>query len=269
MRSQLLALKGTLIGMHYLVSDLLRHRGGDAHLAWSRFFGRAVEAYGRHLLETLVARPATLSFPDAERTMRPTAPPACDFYIEEADAVIAGDFVHRALTLPTQTTGTPAALEKDLRLAIVEKLAQIDSTLAARRPAARRIYPVIVMSGPLPMNPILASKLDELVAQETFRVVATDSRCERVAVLELHELRMLLLTAAANGRALSYLLEAWLASPLGSNSFRDWLTSQAELTPGRALPGETWEERVRGIFGEATGLGDVLGRDGSEASTAG
>lgn len=130
-----------------------------------------VRLHGRQLLETLLSNPETLSCPEAEQASGPNIPPACDFYIDEASAVIAGDFVHRVLTLPTQTTGSPKALEKDLRYAIVEKVKQIDSTLTLKAPTAERIYPVIVMSGPLPMNPILTGKLKRLLAEEALQVI--------------------------------------------------------------------------------------------------
>ena len=266
MRSQLLALKPTLIGMHYLVFDLLRQAGGNRHLAWSRFLGRAVEVHGRQLLETLLSNPGTLSCPEAEQAAGPTVPPACDFYIDEASAVIAGDFVHRALTLPTQTTGSPKALEKDLRYAIVEKVKQTDSTLTLKAPSAERIYPVIVMSGPLPMNPILTSKLKRLLAEEALQVIGVDPRCERVSVLELHELRMLLLMAATNNIPVSDILSAWVNSPLGGDSFRNWMVTQFGLAPGRALAGETWEKVVGTIFGDEGAIADALGDDDETTS---
>lgn len=264
MRSQFLALKGTLIGMHYLVSDLLRRQGDERSLAWSRFFGRAVERYGRHLLETLLEQPETLSFPEAERPVGPDAPPACDFYIDEGSAVVAGDFVHRALTLATQTTGSLESLERDLRVAVVEKVDQVEASLLIKNPTAKRIYPMIVMSGPLPMNPSLAVKLDELLASTPRALIGTDPRCSPVLVFELYELRMLLLTAAANGLRVTDVIELWRSSPLRSNSFRDWLTTQSDLRKGLAQPGETWEEKVAAIFGKSAELDDVLVREQSD-----
>jgi hypothetical protein len=264
MRSQFLALKGTLIGMHYLVSDLLRRNGDERSLAWSRFFGRAVERYGRDLLEKLLEQPETLSFPEAERPLGPEASPACDFYIDEGSAVVAGDFVHRALTLATQTTGSLASLERDLRVAVVEKVDQIEASLLIKNPTAQRLYPLIVMSGPLPMNPSLAAKLDELLASTSRTFIGTDPRCSPVLVLELHELRMLLLTAATNGVRVTDVIESWQSSPLRSNSFRDWLTTQSGLRKGVAQPGESWEAKVAAIFGKSAELDDVLETEHSD-----
>lgn len=231
MRSQFLALKATLIGMHYLVSSLLRTQDVERSLAWSRFFGRAIERYGRGLLDTLLNGRATVSFPDVERPAGSSTPPACDFYIDDGAAVVAGDFVHRSLTLVTQTTGPPAALDADLRLAVTTKADQIEATLCAKEPSAERLYPLIVMSGPLPMNPSLAVKIEELLAARSRRFVGTDERCSPVLVLELHELRMLLLTAAKNDLPVTAVIEAWQSSPLRANSIRDWLTTQSGCVP--------------------------------------
>lgn len=251
MRSQLLALKATVVGMYYLVFDLLRSRGSDDHLRWSRFFGRVVETYGRSLLQTYINRNATLSFPDAART-GPLSPPACDFLVEDSQAIVAGDFVHRSLTLATQTSGTPADLERDLSFAIVEKVRQIDATLARTLYGrVERLYPVVVMSGPLPMNPSVAAKIGLLVAAAERLVVGMDERCRPVTVLEIHELKMLLLTASENGLRIADLIEAWRSSPLGDNNYREWLICQNEIRPGRSHEGDRWEERVYGIFGSS------------------
>lgn len=249
-RPQLLALKATLVGMYYLVFDLLRAEVGDRHLQWSRVFGRCVESYGRRLFQTLLVRPETLRFPDEGRR-GPNDPKACDVLVDEGRSLIALDFVHRVLNLATQTSGTPADLERDLELGIVEKIDQVDVTLAAAlagRADVERVFPVIVMSGPLPMSPIAEAHIARLVAVGERRVVGADDRCRPVAVMELHELKMFLRTASENGVSPSDLLEAWLQSSLGANNFRDWLLCQSDVTPGRSQPGEDWEQLVFAIF---------------------
>lgn len=267
MRSQLLAMKATTLGLYYLVFDLLKAGGSDKHLAWSRFFGRAVEAYGKRLLRDLLPTTAAVSFPDGDREPGANQPPACDFYVDEGSAVIAGDFVHRALTLATQTTAAPKILEEELRKAVLEKVDQIEATLQERQPRSSRIFPIVVMSGPLPMTPSLDQKVDELLRQRERSFITVDTRCPRVLVLELYELRMVLLTAARNAVSVSEVLDAWQSSPLQANSFRDWLVCQARFSPGRALPGERWEELVAELFGEGSAFAEHVARAQNDSSS--
>ena len=70
----------------------------------------------------------------------------------------------------------------------MEKVDQIEASLLIKNPTAQRLYPLIVMSGPLPMNPSLAAKLDELLASTSRTFIGADPRCSPVLVLELHEL---------------------------------------------------------------------------------
>ncbi len=248
MRPQLLALKATLTGMYHLVFDLLRDRGGAQHLQWSRFFGRAVERYGRSRLTEALPAEVELSFPD-DRPASPDQPKACDALIAEGDALIAADFVHRILNVATQTTGTPAALAHDLLVAIVEKAEQMDVTLAQTATHhVDRLFPVVVMSGPLPMTPILQTRIAELVAAKSRQVIGSDPRCRPIAVLELHELNMLLATLTKNPVTVADVLDAWLNSPFGGNNFRDWLLTQDTIEPGTAEVGERWQERMRSVF---------------------
>lgn len=267
MRSQLLAMKATPLGIYYLVFDLLRAAGGEKHLAWSRFFGRVVEEYGKRLLRELLVSPASIAFPDSDREPSANQRPACDFYVDEGAGVIAGDFVHRALTLATQTTAPPKVLEEELRKAVLEKVDQIAATLQDKNPGSGRIYPVVVVSGPLPMTPSLDAKIRELLRGTERKFIGADTRCQRVLVLELFELRMLLLTAARNAVNLSGVLDAWQSSPLQANSFRDWLTCQTGLRPGRALPGERWEVLVAELFGEGAAFAEhvALAQNGDSA----
>jgi hypothetical protein len=253
MRPQFLALKATVIGMYQIVFDLLKLDGADQHLRWSRFFGRAVEAYGRRLFLELLPDSPVISFPD-DRPASAQAEKACDVLLTDGDAVIALDFVHRVLTLSTQTHGSPADLDKDLKLAILEKIDQIDTTLRTALAAdnsASRIFAVVVMSGPLPMTPIAESHIAGLVATGSREVVGIDPRCRPIAVLELYELKMLLRTASDNQLSISDVLDSWLQSSFGGNNFRDWLLSQSQIEPGRSVPGDSWESLAFSIFRRA------------------
>jgi hypothetical protein len=250
-RAQLLALKATVTGMYHVVFDLLKAEGGDRHLQWSRFFGRIVETYGGLLLERFLPRPETLSFPDAGRSGSQESK-ACDVLIEGGASLVAMDFVHRILTLSTQTSGPTSDLERDLSVAIIEKVDQIEQTLVEtleeRGDRIDRIYPVIVMSGPLPMTPIAERRIAELIAGTKRRIVGVEDRCRPVAVLELHELKMFLRTVVENAISPADLLETWLRSSLGGNNFREWLLRQTEIEPGKSAPGDAWEELVWAIF---------------------
>src|SRR5262245_8548925 len=261
-RPQLLALKATVTGMYHVVFDLLKESGDDHHLRWSRLFGRTVQKYGRRLLQGSLPRPETVSFPDDGRSGA-REPKACDVLIDDDQSLIAIDFVHRILMLSTQTSGPTAALERDLSLAIVEKVDQIEQTVVeiidVRAHEVDRIYPVVVMSGPLPMTPVAEGRIEELIARTPRRIVGADDRCRPVAVLELHELKMFLRTVVENTISPADLLERWLRSSLGGNNFREWLLRQTDITPGRSKPGDTWEQLVWSIFQRPEGPTDGSG----------
>lgn len=250
MRSAYLSQRASVAGLYYTVFDLLP---ADRRLAWSRFFGRVLEQWGKRRIAAAVGEAERLSYPD-DRPAQANARKACDVLIATDDSVIAIDFVHRMLSLGTQATGDVSSFVKDMQFAVIQKLGQIDNTLAAELTGTdsriARIYPMVVVSGPLPRNPLVEGWLDGIVSGLDTEVVGVDARCRPVATVEPHELEMALGTCQANGVALAELLEEWLQSPLGGNNLRDWLVTQETLEVARAGRGEYWEKAMYEIFGE-------------------
>lgn len=256
-RTNLLAAKATTSGMFYLVFDLLREAGED-HMKWASFMGHAVEANGRMLLETMLPAGVEVTAPDQQAAGTGNAPKACDAVIHDGTDLVALDFVHHNLTLATQTAGSPKDLARDLRMAVVQKLEQVDTTLARELPArgqARRIFPLIVSGAPMPMSPLAHNALQQMVKADKPQVIGNDERCLPFAVLELFELRMLLATCSHNQVSMGEVLNRWLTSPLGKINFRDWLVSQDELVPGRSPIGDQWMQRMHASLGWAPPTG--------------
>jgi hypothetical protein len=122
--------------------------------------------------------------------------------------------------------------------------------LTAKDSVIERIYPMVVVSGPLPRNPLVESWLAEIVGDLDTDIVGVDDRCRPIATMEPHELEMALSTCQVNGVALAELLEEWLQSPLGGNNLRDWLVTQEIFDIERAGRGEYWDEAMRKIFAD-------------------
>lgn len=248
-RPAFLANKATPSGMFWAVRNAYVKIGGE-HGRWAQLFGRAIENLGRRYLSTYIPEAACLS---NEEEIRSRWGPgrACDFVVLGA-AWIAIDFVHHQITRDTATTGDFNSLLLDIERAVTSKLVrQIDETLRrgleTEQEQPDAIFPVVIVGSVFPINPILLGEVERQVAAKNPAVIGVDSRCRQPAILELHELSLLLEVSNATGESLPVLLESWLSSPLGGNSFRDWLVTdgRAYLSALETVRSNRWGDRMR------------------------
>ena len=256
-RPSFLASKGGPTGMFWAVRNAYVDAGGS-HGRWAQFFGRAIEALGRAYLDRYAASVPKLDDESAIRA-RWGEGRACDTVLL-GDSWVAIDFVHHQITKATATTGNISNLMRDASMAAIDKLViQIDETLrrglAVETELPSRLYPVVVIGNPFPLNPAFVEEMMGLIAAKSPAVVGIDPRCRQPAILELHEFAALLRVAAEQGVRVSTLLEDWLTSPLGRNNFRNWFVTDGPGGPPRdADDTGGWRGRSLGrLLGTAQG----------------
>jgi hypothetical protein len=242
-----MAAKATPSGLFWAVRHPYVANGGE-HQRWSQFYGRAIERLGRRLLSELLPTVEVVS----EDEISEWGPGAnCDALLV-GDAVVAIDFVFRQFTRETSGTGDFQHLAEDLRKAAVGKLLQIDGTLNKGLsngyidPAA--IFPLVVVGGPFPVNPLLYETVERLVLENSPQVIGVEPRCRPVAMVDLASFLVMLRTAHELQCPIDELLEGWLSSGLARMSFREWLTTDG---PGPHQPGDgpDWGPRAFTLLG--------------------
>jgi hypothetical protein len=230
-RPQFVALKGTPAGLYDLVQRSLKTTGGDTH-GWSTFWGAAIEELARTLIDEHVASLPRLRDERAIRA-RWGSGKTCDT-VFLGEGWVAIDFVKRRISTATATTGGLEALAIDLRRGVLDKLIQVDRTLARGIEREGRppngFYPVVVVGAPFPVNGLVMNEIDRLLDAEGVEAIGT-SGCQPPAVLDLAEFWLLLMTAQNQGSSLDQVLRGWLDSPLGVASFRDWLVTYGPGQP--------------------------------------
>ncbi len=168
--------------------------------------------------------------------------------VAPSGSVLVADFVSRQFTRGTTATGDFAALAKDLRLGVIEKLQQVDATLSravAAESTLSALYPVVVTAGPLRTFPPLIEIIDEQLIELDLAVVGNDERCHHWLAMDLLNFDLLLRAAQLLGVTWHELIDNWYESALAGNTFRDWLLLDG---PGGHLEGgglpDDWRSRM-------------------------
>ena len=231
-RPWFLANKATPTGYYGAVERLL---DADVDTArWGRLFGKAVEELGRTLVDEHCQSAELLADEDAIRAAWGEGK-ACDMVILGEDW-LAIDFVHRRISRETGTTGDFTWLAKDLRIGVIDKLTQIDATLArgvkADGPPTGKMYPLVVLGAPFPVNGLVLNEIDRMLEDADPEVIGVEmERCAAPIIMDIGEFWMLLEVAENHGAAPTSLLRDWLSSNLGIVSFRNWLVTAGPGQP--------------------------------------
>jgi hypothetical protein len=258
-RPAFLAQKATPAGMFWVVRNAFVAAGGN-HEQWARLFGVAVETLARHLIAELASGGDILANDDALRT-RWGPGKVCDTVLL-GRTWVAIDFVHRQLTKASASTGDFDDLARDLRLAAVDKLEQIDEALQrglAIESPPDAIIPLVVVGAPFPTSPLVMKHIEEALGPRS--VIGSNPTCSPPAVIDLSEFHVLLQVANAQKRDVAEILHQWLASEMGRDSFRSWLTTDG---PGREIPGggaisAEWMKVIRArLYGPAAAEDDSV-----------
>ncbi len=251
-RSHFLVEKASPMGMFWLIDRARRQLGIEDHESWSRLFGKAVEVRGQQIVADHVGDPSRVLDEDAIRSKWPpkSGQPTCDLLVIYPDAWLVCDFVHRSPTRATLATGDYGDLVNDLEKAVVKKVMQIDGTLdrilqsgTLSRP--RRIVPVVVTGAAFPANPLISKAISDLLDPLHTQVINSEPICRKPAVIDTEELRWLIDSAASSGVLMTDLIDEWTDSPLGSSSFRNWLTTDGRRHMQRQFGHWDWYDHVR------------------------
>jgi hypothetical protein len=231
-----------------LVADGVRHSD------WSGLYGAAVERLGKDLLREHAEPSILLDEADFVTAWGiPVGEKRADIAISTPDGdLVVIDFVGRQFTRDTTTTGDFSALERDLRMGVIEKLEQVDVTLryALAAGAGRaRIFPLVVLAGPFPAIPPLDLPIDQELSHLGVKVLHGHPACRKWAAMDLVSFLYLLTTSSKTGDSIPKLLDEWQQSGLARNTFRDWalIDGPAKGLPGGGVP-EDWQQRVLGLL---------------------
>jgi len=232
-RPWFLANKATPTGFYATVEQLM---GNDREMTgkWGRLFGQAVDKLGRTLIAEHCPGVQLLADETAIRSAWGDGM-ACDSVIL-GDDWLAIDFVHRRISRETGTTGDLTYLAKDLQIGVVDKLIQIDATLARGVETSGapqgKMYPLVVIGSQFPINGLVLNEIDRMLDVKQPKVIGVDRvKCAPPLVVDVGEFWMLLEVAQNKGVTPASLIEDWLSSPLGLVSFRNWLVTNGPGQP--------------------------------------
>ena len=103
----------------------------------------------------------------------------------------------------------------------LQRRPQPDASPVSRPPG--RIFPVVVISGQFPVNPLTIRYINEQLTAEGHR---PDGTLQPLAVLDFEELEGCHALAERRGQTLPQLLDAWRASPYRDAAFRNYLADE-------------------------------------------
>jgi len=239
--------KATPAGMFWAVRHPFVAAGGS-HSTWSQFMGRAVEELGRRLVARYL--PHIKVVEESEIVTWGTGS-NCDLMLLET-GVLAIDFVFRQFTKESSGTGNFADLAADLRKAAVQKLHQIDKSLAKGIAGSHlppgSLYPMVVIGGPFPVNPLLYDAVQSAFSAEPSEVLGHDVSARPFALIDMGSFLALLRVAQGLQIELSALLEGWLTSGMAKSSLRDWLTTDGPRLSDE-IPELRWGSRAFALLG--------------------
>ncbi len=232
MRPLFLMNKATPLGFFSDIERMLRDSNKSTR-RWSEIFGRAVEGFGRKVIEENLNSSSRLLGDEDEirqvwgkgsRGMTKT----CDAVIIDDDW-LAIDFVFHRVKKETATNGGLDDLVDDLNKTVVNKLQQIDQTLQRglliEQPKSD-IYSIIVVGAPFSSNGLIMDLIDKMVDVSEAKVIGIDKRCKMPMILDLEEFWHLMEISKAITKTPAQIIKMWVDSSLRNTSFRNWALNE-------------------------------------------
>ena len=256
-RPWFMASKATPLGYYNAVEQLLAGKINEPQrIKWSHLFGKAVELMGRTLLDEYVPLLNRLHDEDAIRKAWwmgvKNLPKTCDTVILGQEW-IAIDFVFRRVNKNAATTGDINDLAKDLNSGVVEKLEQIDSTIAlgvAKEGMPKGgVYPLVVVGAPFPCHAAALNWIDKETDKRGLKFIGKHPQCKKPMIMELYEYWLWLELANEMSVHPATLLAAWMQSPLDRTNFRNWAsTMKLKTKPAQASRRHYATHSLRQLF---------------------
>jgi len=225
-------------GLYWLVHDHEKETYGDkARGAWTQVWSEMVETRAEDQLRQMA--PALLGGGRAfftEEALQAAFPRTqnCDAGIDFGGDVVLAEVVSGTVKVQTRELADVRSFIQDTERIVLGKARQVYVTAAnllrASQPgtspvkvAPSRIFPVVVISGQYPINPLTIRYINEQLTGEGHR---PDGTVQPLTVMDLEELEGCQALLQREGRTLPQLLDAWRTSPYRDAAFRNYLAHE-------------------------------------------
>ncbi len=273
-------------GLYWLVHDHEKNVYGErARGSWTQVWGEIVETRVedqlRQMAPSLLAGGRAFFTEEALQAAFPRTK-NCDAGIDFGGDVVLAEVVSGTVKVQTRELANRESFVQDTERIVLYKARQLYVTAAnllrRRQPKASpltappaRIFPVVVISGQFPINPLTIRYINEQLTAEGHR---PDGTVQPLTVMDLEELEGCQALLQRKGRTLPQLLDAWRTSPYRDAAFRNYLAHEIgghELgRPGdvQAALAESFEaiQQLLGTPGAWTPPESPPGRPGSSGS---
>jgi hypothetical protein len=222
-------------GLYWLVHDHEKETYGDkARSAWTQVWSEMVETRAEDQLRQMA--PSLFGGGRAfftEEALQAAFPRTknCDAGIDFGGDVVLAEVVSGTVKVQTRELADVESFVQDTERIVLCKARQLYVTAAnlLRRPQPEgspvkvtpsRIFPVVVISGQYPVNPLTVRYINE---QLTAEGRPPDGTVQPLTVMDLEELESCQALLQRKGRTLPQLLDAWRTSPYRDAAFRNYL----------------------------------------------
>jgi hypothetical protein len=240
-------------GLYWLVHDHEKQvYGENARRAWTQVWGEMIETRVedqlRQMTPSLVGgRHAFFTEEDLQAAFPGSK--SCDAGIDFGGDVVLAEVMSGTVKTQTRELAQASAFEQDAERLVLDKAPQLYATAAnllrVPRPAASplqaapgRIFPVVIVGGQFPVNPLTVRYLAEQLAAEGHQ---PDGTMQPLLVLDLEELEGCQALCQRRALTLPQLLDAWQDSPYRDAAFRHYLARYIG-GPGLGRPGDISDE---------------------------
>jgi hypothetical protein len=222
-------------GLYWLVHDHEKNTYGEnPRRAWTQVWSEMIETRAEDQLRQIA--PWLIGGGRAfftEEDLRAAFPGSknCDAGIDFGGDVVLAEVVSGTVKVPTRELADVSSFRMDAERIVIGKARQLYETAAnlLRRPQpdaspllapAGRIFPVVVIGGQFPVNPLTIRYISEQLAAEGS---VPDGTVQPLAVLDLEELEGCHALWQRKGQSLPQVLSAWRDSPYRDAAFRNYL----------------------------------------------
>lgn len=227
-------------GLYWLVHDHEKavhgeHARGSWTQVWSEMVETRVEDQLRQMAPSLFGGGRAFF---TEEDLQAAFPRTknCDAGIDFGGDVVLAEVVSGTVKVQTRELADVGSFVEDAERIVLGKARQLYATAACllRRPQPQsspvkvppsRIFPIVVISGQFPVNPLTIRYINEQLTVEGHR---PDGTVQPLTVLDLEELEGCQALLQRKGRTLPQLLDAWRHSTYRDAAFRNYLAYETD-----------------------------------------
>ena len=227
-------------GLYWLVHDHEKavhgeHARGSWTQVWSEMVETRVEDQLRQMAPSLFGGGRAFF---TEEDLQAAFPRTknCDAGVDFGGDVVLAEVVSGTVKVQTRELADVGSFVEDAERIVLGKARQLYATAACllRRPQPQsspvkvppsRIFPIVVISGQFPVNPLTIRYINEQLTVEGHR---PDGTVQPLTVLDLEELEGCQALLQRKGRTLPQLLDAWRHSTYRDAAFRNYLAHEID-----------------------------------------